>query len=268
MLRFISFGSGSSGNCYLLYTDNDALLIDAGVGVRKLKKDFPLYGLSLSMIHNIIITHDHADHVKSVGVISGLQGIPVYTTKRVHEGINRNYCVRKKVEPSCAKIIEAGQEMQIGDFRVKAFHVPHDSTDNVGYQISAGGVNFTIMTDAGEITDEMAPYITEADYLVIEANHDEEMLMAGPYPEHLKRRILSNSGHLSNKNCARALVENISPRLKHVWLCHLSNENNHPELAKKTVETILRENGIDVGHSLKLDVLKRTTPTGVFELLP
>lgn len=268
MFRFISFGSGSSGNCYLLYTGNDALLIDAGVGVRKLKRDFALFGLSLSMVHNILITHDHADHVKSVGRISGDGGIPVYTTRLVHDGINHNYCVRKKIEPSRAMTIEAGEEKRIGDFVVKAFHVPHDSTDNVGYRIGYDGVNFTIITDAGEITTEMASYISDADYLVIEANHDEEMLQAGPYPEYLKQRILSGSGHLSNKNCARALVENMSPKLKHVWLCHLSNENNHPELAKKTVEAILHDGGVDVGGSLKLDVLKRTTPTGEFELLP
>lgn len=266
MLRFISFGSGSSGNCYLLFTDKDALLIDVGVGLRKLKKDLSCYGLSFSMIHNILITHDHADHVKSVGAISSLADIPVYATKLVHEGIFRNYCVKKKVKAENACIVEPGQKQRIGDFDVVAFHVPHDSTDNVGYMIEAEGVRFAIMTDAGYVTEEMASYINKTDYLVIEANHDEEMLMAGNYPDYLKRRILSNTGHLSNKNCALALVENMSPRLKHVWLCHLSNDNNHPELAKKTVESILRESGIDVGESLKLDVLKRTTPTGIYDL--
>jgi phosphoribosyl 1,2-cyclic phosphodiesterase len=266
MMKFISFGSGSSGNCYLLTTPNDALLIDLGVGLRGLKKDFREYGFSLSAVHHVLITHDHADHIKSVGSFSHDYNIPVYATREVHVGINRNYCITQKISADLARVIEKGKTQQIGDFTVTAFGVPHDSSDNVGYFIEAEGTNFCVMTDVGTVTDEMKEYIRRARHLVIEANHDEEMVMSGPYPQFLKTRILSQTGHLSNRNCALALIENMSEDLQNVWLCHLSEENNHPELARKTVESLLRDYGIIAGVDLQLEVLKRNSPTGVFEL--
>lgn len=266
MLKFISLGSGSSGNSYYLFTDTDGLLIDAGVGIRTMKKWFRDYGINMSMVHNILITHDHADHIKCVGSISHEFNIPVYTTAEVHEGIYRNYCVSKKVSADLKRMVEKGQTYEVGEFKVTPFGVPHDSRDNVGYEIECEGVTFCIVTDAGEITEEIKPHISNADYLVIEANHDEEMLDKGPYSEHLKRRIKSATGHLSNTGCGKAVAENMTEKLKQVWLCHLSEENNHPELARKTVETVLGGYGIIVGKELQLEVLKRKTPTGIYEL--
>lgn len=266
MLKFISFGSGSSGNCYFLATPSDALLIDIGVGVRGLKKASRNYGVSLSQIHHVFVTHDHADHIKSVGSFSADYNVPVYATREVHEGINRNYCVTKKLAPEMTRFVEAGKMVTIGDFCVTPFSVPHDSSDNVGYFIEAGGTNICLITDAGHVTDEMRDYIQRARHLIIEANHDEEMVMGGPYPHFLKERILSGTGHLSNRNSAEAIVQNMNEHLQNVWLCHLSEENNHPELARKTVESILRDYGIIAGHDIQLEVLKRTTPTGPFEL--
>lgn len=266
MLNFISFGSGSSGNCYYLYTDDESIMIDVGVGVRSLKKYFREYGLNLSFVDNILVTHDHADHVKSVGSISNDFGIPVYTTLKVHAGIENNYCVRSKISPDRVKIIEPGQTFHLGSFEVTSFSVPHDSNENIGYRVKYGDVTFCIITDAGHITDEMSQYISEANYLVIEANYDEEMLLSGPYPRHLKDRIASNSGHLCNTACGEALSNYASPKLRYVWLCHLSEENNHPELARKTIEQILRSYGIVPGKDFMLDVLKRKTPSGVYNL--
>lgn len=266
MLEFISFGSGSSGNCYYLKTEADGLLIDCGVGIRTLKKYFVNYGLNITDVHNILVTHDHADHVKSVGVFSREYNVPVYATREVHKGIDNNYCVRRKIQPINVHIIEKDEMFQLGDFMITCFNIPHDSRDNVGYRVEYGGVVFCLMTDAGHVTDKMKKYIREANYLVIEANHDEEMLMNGSYPFHLKERVKGPNGHLSNKCCAEALVENASPALRCVWLCHLSEENNHPELARKTVETILRSNGITVGVDFNLEVLKRRTPSKIYEL--
>lgn len=265
-LQFISFGSGSSGNCYYLATADDALLIDVGVGLRGLKKNCRDYGVSLSAIRHVLITHDHADHIKSVGSFSNDYGVPVYATHLVHVGINRNYCVTKKIAPGMARMLEKSQTLQLGDFSVTPFGVPHDSADNVGYFIEAAGTNFCIITDAGCVTDEMKQYIRRATYLVIEANHDTEMVQNGTYPQFLKERILSPTGHLSNYDCGVAIAENMSEQLRYVWLCHLSEENNHPELARKTVESVLRNYGIVAGTDLQLEVLKRTTPTGPYEL--
>ena len=266
MLKFISFGSGSSGNCYYLYTETEGLIIDIGVGIRTLKKQFRDFGLSLSSVHHVLITHDHADHIKSVGSISYEYHLPIYATRQVHEGIDRNYCVQRKLPADMKRYVVPGEPVQLGAFHVTPFSVPHDASENVGYQIEVGGVIFCIITDAGSITEEMCSFISQADYLVIEANHDLEMLRNGPYPDHLKVRIQSNTGHLSNSDCGVAIAENMKEGLKHVWLCHLSEENNHPELARKTVETVLREYGIIAGKDLQLEVLKRKTPTGVYEL--
>jgi phosphoribosyl 1,2-cyclic phosphodiesterase len=266
MLKFISFGSGSSGNCYYLATTDDALLIDIGVGVRGLKKDCRDYGVSLSSVHHVLITHDHADHIKSVGSFSNDFKVPVYATEDVHQGINRNYCITQKIPLELRKVLEKGQTVAIGDFLVTPFGVPHDSSDNVGYFIEAGGTNFCVITDAGCVTDEMKQYIGRARHLVIEANHDIEMVKDGPYPQFLKDRILSETGHMNNHNAGITVAENMSEQLQNVWLCHLSEENNHPELARKTVETVLRSYGIVTGVDLQLEVLKRTTPTGPFDL--
>lgn len=266
MLKFISFGSGSSGNCYYLFTQTDGLLIDAGVGIRLLKRQFRDFGLSLKNIKNVLITHDHADHVKSVGSLSGDFNLPIYTTNKVHEGINKNYCVKRKIHPSCVKLIYKNTTYQIGEFKVTPFGVPHDSTDNVGYKIEYEGSVFCLMTDVGHVTEEMKGFVTEANYLVIEANYDKEMLYAGSYPMHLKERITGENGHLSNNECAETLVNNASPNLKQVWLCHLSEENNHPELARKTVESVLRSNGIICGVDFHLEILKRKTASGAYEL--
>ena len=267
MLKFISFGSGSSGNCYYLYTETDGLLIDAGIGVRTLKKHFKNYGLQITNVHHLLITHDHADHIKSVGSISNDYSVSVYTTHAVHNGIENNYCVRKKINNGCVKVIEKDQTFQLGDFKVTPFEVPHDSSDNVGYKIEHDGIIFVLMTDIGHITDDMHKYIGEANYLVIEANHDEEMLINGPYPEHLKIRISGPNGHLSNSECGNALAEYATPDLKHVWLCHLSEENNHPVLAQKTIETTLRAHGIVAGVDFKLEVLKRKIPSEIYNLI-
>ncbi|WP_308242512.1 MBL fold metallo-hydrolase [uncultured Prevotella sp.] len=267
MLRFISFGSGSCGNCYYLDDGTNGLLIDIGVGIRALKKQFGDYGLRfVNGFDAILVTHDHADHIKSVGSLCKKFDVPVYASRLVHEGMDKNYCMKCKIAQSHRKKIEYGEEFSIGNFNIRPFQVPHDSSDNVGYMIENGGIVFSLLTDVGRITDDMKSVIQQSDYLVIEANYDAQMLAVGPYPEYLKRRIQCGTGHLSNDQCAQALVENYSSRLKHVWLCHLSEENNKPELAWNTVVRALENVGIDTEKDVKIEVLRRKMPTGIFQL--
>lgn len=266
MLKFICFGSGSSGNCYYLYTDDGGLMIDAGIGWRTLKRYFADYGLDMSRVQALLVTHDHADHIKAAGIVSTELSVPVYTTAAVLHGIDENYCVRKKVKPGFGRTITPGETFEVCGMEVTPFHVPHDSTDNNGYFVTAQGHRFCLITDAGVVTDEMKPYINRAEYLVLESNYEREKLLTGPYPQYLKDRIMSGNGHLSNTACAVALAENASPDLRHVWLAHLSEENNHPELARKTVEQTLATFGIAAGTDFMLDVLKRKTPSEIFTL--
>ena len=265
-MKFVSIGSGSSGNCYYIENDEAAILIDTGVGIRRLKRSMKEYGLSHSKLGGILITHDHADHVKAAGHVSHEFDLPVYATELVHQGIEKNYHSQKKIEADKRVTIEKEKTFHLAGFDITAFALPHDSTENVGYCIEYGGVTFTIMTDVGAPTDTLLKYIGRSNYLVIEANYDEEMLRGGKYPKVLQDRIMSGTGHLSNHQAAKALSDTFHPDLHHVWLCHLSEENNHPELARKTVEFHLRSFGIIAGKDFQLDVLRRTTPTGPWTL--
>lgn len=263
-LTFISFGSGSCGNCYYLGTDTDAIIIDAGIGYRRLKKVFAEYGVKKSNFRALLITHDHSDHIKAAGVFSDECNLPVYTTLQIHDGMDRNIVMEHKVNAARRIYIEEDTPFQIADFQITPFQIPHDATENMGYSIQYGDIRFTIMTDVGAVTPNVSKYISLSTHVVLEANYDIDMLRTGRYPDILKERIASGTGHLSNKQTAQALADNIHPALRHVWLCHLSEENNHPELARKTVETHLRSYGIIAGTDFQLDVLRRKVVTGPF----
>ena len=264
MLTFLSFGSGSCGNSYYLSNGEGAILIDAGIGIRRMKRNMKEYGLSFADIQGIIITHDHADHIKAAGQISKEYNIPVYATELVHKGINNNYHASKPVDADKARIIQEDVEFELAGFHITPFALPHDSLENMGYCIRRGDETFTIMTDVGMPTDTLKAYIAKSNYLVLEANYDVEMLRSGKYPKILQDRIMSGTGHLSNHQAAQVLAECLHPDLRYVWLCHLSEENNHPELARKTVEMHLRSFGIIAGKDFQLEVLRRLIPTGPY----
>ena len=192
-------------------------------------------------------------------------GIPVYSTPEIHAGINKNYCMTEKLTSASVRHIQKEVPVSLDDFAVTAFEVPHDGTDNVGYCVEVDGKVFSFLTDLGCITPTAANYICKAHYLIIEANYDEEMLKMGPYPAHLKERIAGTNGHMSNRDTALFLADNIHEGLKNIWLCHLSKDNNHPELAYKTVEFIFRGKGILVGKDVQLAALKRNTPSEYHE---
>lgn len=266
MLKFLSLGSGSSGNCYLLSTGQHSILIDAGLNMRPLKRTLQANGFNIEKIDAVFVTHDHADHIKAVGNLANDINIPIYATQAVHLGINRNYCVTSKLTPAHIRYVDKENTLTLGDFKITPFEVIHDSSDCVGYQVEADGITFVLITDAGSVTPVLKERVSNANYLVLESNHDEDMLAMGPYPAYLKGRIRSGRGHLSNKQAAELLAENATEGLKHVWLCHLSGENNHPELARKTVSSILRNYGIIDGVDFNVTVLGRKTPSELYEL--
>lgn len=263
-VKFISLASGSSGNCYYIGTESYGILIDAGIAARTIKKALKEFGIGMDTIIGVFVTHDHADHIKGVGGLGEKLNIPIYSTSLVHQGINKSYCMTEKLHSS-VRYLEKNEPMQLRDFRIESFEVPHDGTDNVGYCIEIDGKTFSFLTDLGEITPMAAEYICKANYLILEANYDEDMLRMGNYPQYLKERIISRTGHMSNTDTAEFLAENISENLQYIWLCHLSKDNNHPELAYKTVEFRLRDKGIVVGKDVQLSALKRNTPSEVYE---
>ncbi|NDV81942.1 MBL fold metallo-hydrolase [Bacteroides sp. 51] len=262
-VRFMSLASGSSGNCYYLGYGDHGILIDAGIGIRTIKKHLKDVGISMDSIQAVFVTHDHADHIKAVGHLGEKLHIPIYTTALVHAGINKSYCMTEKLHSSI-RFLEKEEPLQLEHFRITSFEVPHDGTDNVGYCIEVNNKVFSFVTDLGEITPLAAQYINKAHYLILEANYDEEMLKMGPYPAYLKQRISGKNGHLSNSAAADFLAENIREELQYIWLCHLSKDNNHPELAYKTVEWKLKNKGIIVGKDVQLLALKRSTPSELY----
>ncbi len=261
--RFLSLASGSSGNCYFLGTDDYGILLDAGIGIRTIRKCLKDHKIELDQILGVFVTHDHADHIKSVGCLGEKYNIPIYTTAKVHEGIDNSRYVQEKLSQS-RKVLQKEESFKLRDFVITAFDVPHDGIDNVGYFIEYKNHKFAIATDVGHITETVAKYLRMANHLVIEANYDEEMLHRGNYPFFLKERIKSPQGHLSNRETAEFLAKNFDLHLKNIWLCHLSRDNNHPELAYKTVEMAMSQYGIRIGKDVNVIPLKRTNPSEIF----
>lgn len=264
-LFFLSLASGSSGNCYYLGTATYGILVDAGIAVRQIKKILKDNMIVFENIQALLVTHDHADHIKAAGSLGETLNIPVYATEQVHDGVRRSRFL-EEVSIQNRRTIEKEIPFFIRDFKITAFHVPHDSSDNVGYAIEFGDQTFVIVTDTGHITDTICEYVAKANHLVIETNYDEEMLKSGSYPAFLKERVSSSSGHLSNRHAAEFLATNYTSALKNIWLCHLSRDNNHPELAYKTVEFRLMQEGIKVGKDVSLVALKRMSPSEVFAI--
>ncbi len=262
-LRFQSFGSGSSGNCYYIGNAKSGILIDAGIGVRTIRKNLRTIGLDFNKIWGVFVTHDHADHIRAVGSLGEIHHIPIYSTQKVHEGINRNYCVTQKLNGS-RRYIEKSGTLELGDFKISSFPVSHDSSDSVGYSIEYQGKVFTVATDLGYVGEEAAKHLRRANYMVFEANYDEDMLEKGSYPWYLKDRIRANTGHLSNRQTGEFLAENYQEHLKAVFLCHLSKDNNRPDIAYMTVKEHLQQKNVEVGKDIDLVVLERYHPTKLY----
>lgn len=262
-LRFQSLASGSSGNCYYIGNASFGILIDAGIGVRTIRKCLKNIGLDFGNIWGVFVTHDHADHIKAVGTIGEKFKVPIYATRKVHEGIQRSYCVTEKLYGS-KRYIEKNETVEFGDFKITSFPVSHDATDNVGYTVEYKEKRFTFATDLGFVGEEVASHLKQADYMVFEANYDEQMLDNGGYPIHLKNRIKADTGHLSNDQAGLFLAENYDERMKHIFLCHLSRENNLPDIAYATIENHLQNRNIKVGEHVKLLTLDRFTPSELF----
>lgn len=265
----MSLASGSSGNCYYLGHEEGGLLIDAGIAPRSITKALKNEGVTLESghLHGVIVTHDHADHVRSVGVLGAVYNLPIYASMPVHNRIASNRYIDEDLGAS-RRTIELGQHFSLAGFEIKSFLVPHDSAQNFGYCIRRGDFSFALVTDIGHITPEIKQHISGVQHLVIEANYDAEMLRRGPYPEFLKERVSGPLGHLCNTETAELLCEIFHPDLQNIWLCHLSKDNNHPDLCWKTVENRLFAEGIRVGKDVQLTALRRTTPSPMYILAP
>lgn len=240
-IRMCPIVSGSSGNCIYVGNGSTNLLIDAGISGVKIAEGLNKINVSPSNIDAIFITHEHSDHIKGVGVFSRRFDKPIYATEGTWNGM---YDAIGKINEKNIRYINKNSEISLGKISITPFEIPHDANSPVGYTFKSDNVKATIATDIGCITSEVKSALKDADIMLIEANHDVKMLKEGSYPAVLKRRILSDSGHLSNETTAKLIAEVISSRLKYIYLAHLSSENNLPQLAFNTVFNYLRDNGL------------------------
>lgn len=268
MVKFLSLSSGSNGNCYYIGNERTALLIDAGIGPRTIKKRLAEKGLDLARVELVLVTHDHIDHVKGLAPLAERYNINLLMTAKLYSALLNFRAVGPRIADYATRV-ETGQEYNYKDFCITPFIVPHDATQTLGYRIVAEGIRIVLITDAGAVTEEILHYGTDVDVLIIEANYNPDMLAAGPYTADLKRRISNGRGHLSNGECGAALQEIIGRSgrpPKHIFLCHLSENNNTPEIALNEVSGALASCGVRVGEEVNLIALPRRSPSDIIVL--
>ena len=251
LLYYVSFGSGSSGNSCYLGTKNGGVIIDAGIRADEIESKIKANGIDIKKISGILLTHDHSDHVRyAYTLVRNNRHMKVYCTNRVLNALLRRHDISKRIKDYHVAIFKE-IPFKIGELEITAFEVPHDGLDNMGYSVAYDNRNFVIATDMGEIRNRARHYMSNADYLVIESNYDLRMLLNGRYPQFLKARIQTSNGHMDNDATAAFLKEIYNSRLKNIFLCHLSKDNNTPEKALEKVRTALEEAGAKVGSGME-----------------
>jgi Metal-dependent hydrolases of the beta-lactamase superfamily I len=263
MVNFISLSSGSNGNCYYIGNHEASILIDAGIGPRTIKKRLSQYGLSLDKIDFILVTHDHIDHVRALGALADRCHIPIYTTEFLYKVMLNYRYIGDKIK-GYVKYIQLDSTNTYKGISFIPFKVPHDANETLGYYIDFYGKKFTFLTDTGAITDTVLKYSCMADSLIIEANYDMQMLLDGPYTYELKKRISNGFGHLCNTQTADIIRRIYSKNLEHIFLCHLSENNNTPEKAYEAISEVLNQSGAKVGEDITLNCLPRRDVSELF----
>ena len=249
---FCSLVSGSSGNASIIKNKNTIILIDCGLSGKKLATMLDGMGINPHNINAMLISHEHSDHITGAGVVSRRYNIPIYATAGTHKNLNIGPISEENI-----RIINKCVSFEIGDITVNSFPISHDAADPVGYSFICGSKKYSIATDMGIMTEEVFSAIKGSDSVILEANHDVDMLMHGEYPYQLKRRILGNFGHLSNDSTAKTAVRLLENNTKHIMLSHLSDKNNDPLIAYKTVESELIRHGAKIGSDIGLCVAGR-----------
>jgi len=247
--------SGSCGNCIYVGNEQYSLVIDIGLSKTYFKKTLECFGKNPKDINAILLTHEHNDHIRGVSDVPKTFDIPIYSTCGTWESIKFK---RGKYYPENVNFFCCGDVFKVGDMTVESFKISHDASDPVGYKITDEfGKSVGIATDTGYVTDETKKVITGSDVIILESNYDEDILLNGSYPWHLKMRVGGPKGHLSNKNCGMCLANIIKDNTKHVFLAHLSENNNTPRIAFETTRKILLSKGIVVGQDVDIITTKR-----------
>ncbi len=233
-MRMCSIASGSSGNCIYVGSDTTHLLVDVGISGKKTKEGLEKLGVKAEELDGIFITHEHADHISGLGVMARKYGVPIYGTKGTLKAIRCSSSVGE-IDDGLFQEIEADNKIIVKDLTLSPMRISHDAAEPVAYRISHGKQKLGIITDLGCYNDYTVECLRGMNALLIEANHDANMLQVGPYPYYLKKRIAGDRGHLSNELSGQLLCRLLNDGMQTIILGHLSKENNLPELAYETV---------------------------------
>ena len=254
MIKFQSLLSSSSGNSTFITDDATHILIDCGAPIRYIEKCLNRLGITPNLLSGVFITHAHSDHVAAAGSLAKKYNLPIFATEETFF-LSGRYL--SNINRKSARIVSAGDDIIIGDMVVHVFPIPHDVKGAVSYTVRDKETKFGIATDSGHISQEILENLKGCESVIVEANHDIDMLLGGPYPYPLKRRILSDTGHLSNALCGELCVNLAKQGTKSFWLGHLSEKNNIPDIAYSEVHKTLTENGYDVGTDVALNVIPK-----------
>ncbi|SFL62547.1 MBL fold metallo-hydrolase [Halanaerobium salsuginis] len=254
--------SGSKGNCTYIRAGEHAVLIDAGLSGKKIEQRLSQLDRDPAELDALLITHEHKDHIKSIGVLSRRYDLPIYANQGTWQAAESEI---GRVKKENCRIFE--QDFMIGDLAFEAYPVSHDAEAPVGYICRAADRKIVLATDTGVMSAEIISRLRGADFFVLESNHDLEMLMTGRYPYFLKNRIKGTEGHLSNDDTAAILPQLVRDNFPTVVLAHLSEENNNPKVAYITVNNALKEAGLKVGRDLQLGCASQKKSTPLFKLI-
>ncbi|MFO7570713.1 MAG: MBL fold metallo-hydrolase [Smithellaceae bacterium] len=227
-MKIAAIASGSNGNCYYIEQGDSAVLVDAGISAGEIFERMSRLGLSMSKLRGVFISHEHADHIRGIDVLSRKYGVAVFMTEKTYASYGNI------IEDTRLNFFSPGQTVICGEISVHPFLKSHDAAEPCSFSISGGERNVLVLTDIGLACENVILHLKHTDAVFLESNYDDDMLQSGDYTAHLKKRIASDVGHLSNTQAARLIVEHASSKLKHVFLSHLSGNNNTPELALST----------------------------------
>lgn len=255
--------SGSSGNVTYIESPKHKLLVDAGLSGRSVEELLKSIGRDIQEVQSILVTHEHSDHIKGIGVLARKYGLDIYANGKTWQAMENKI---GKIPVSQKHLFEPGKILTFGDLDVESFRVSHDAADPQFYRFMNRQKQFVMLTDTGYVSERLRQLLKNADAYLIESNHDVDMLRMGSYAWHLKQRILSDLGHLSNTDSALAVSEMLGQRTKRIYLGHLSQENNMKELAYQTVESILLEKDCGVNEQFNLYHTDPSQATELFDI--
>lgn len=260
---FCPLFSGSSGNSLFIGADDTRILVDAGMPGRAIEAQLRALGVSPDTLSGILITHEHTDHIKGVGILSRKYDLPVYANEGTWTAMQEKI---GGIALKNQRLFYTGEDFYIGPLNISPFAIPHDAAEPVGYAFYYGAIKAATATDIGHVNDKWLSAVSGAQVMMLESNHDVGMLMCGRYPVQLKTRIKGRRGHLCNEDSAKALVTLCEAGLRSVVLGHLSAENNLPELAFKTAYDALCAAGVRPGKDVTLEIARRDQISGIYTL--